>query len=118
MSTVYFVTADSPIIILRYVRYVFGFIFVAFLPGYCLTEFLFSKRNKLDLIETAVLSVALSFSLFGLCGLFLGLSPIGIRFESITVSSMTLVLVLAVLVFIRKRNSEKSTPQNSSKTEN
>jgi uncharacterized membrane protein len=83
-------------------RYVFGFVFVAFLPGYCLVNLLFMNRNKLDFVEELVLSVALSFGLDGLVGLFLGLSPIGINFTSITISLSAVVLVFAVVVFIRR----------------
>ena len=101
MSIAYGVPGESPFFILRYV---FGFIFVAFLPGYCLVSILFTGENKLDLIEETVLSVALSFGLVGLTGLFLGLSPVGINFTSITVSLSLIVLVLAVVAFIRKRN--------------
>ena len=82
-------------------RYIFGFIFVAFLPGYCLVNILFMNRNKLDFVEEIVLSVALSFGLDGLAGLFLGLSPIGINFTSITISLSAIVLVFAAVVYVR-----------------
>jgi uncharacterized membrane protein len=59
-------------------------------------------KNKIDIVEQLVLSVALSFGLTGLIGLFLGLSPIGFSLNSITVSLSTLVLVLAVVALIRK----------------
>ena len=108
MLIVYVVPVDSPVAVFRYV---FGFIFVAFLPGYCLVNVLFLKGNKLDLIEETVLSVALSFGLGGLAGLFLGLSPIGINFTSITVSLSAIVLILAVVAFIRKRSYEKVTSE-------
>ncbi|MCW4002871.1 MAG: DUF1616 domain-containing protein [Candidatus Bathyarchaeota archaeon] len=96
----YLIPNDS---LLVFLRYVFGFIFVSFVPGYCLVNILFLNKNKLDLVEEIVLSVALSFGLAGLVGLFLGLSPIGINFTSITVSLGSLVLVLAVVAFVRKR---------------
>ncbi len=83
-------------------RYAFGFVFVVFLPGYCLINVLFTGKNKLDFIEQFVLSVALSFGLDGLVGLFLGLSPIGINFTSITVSLSLVVLVFAVVALARK----------------
>ena len=103
MLIVYFVPSDSPFLIFRYV---FGFIFVAILPGYCLVNILFTKENRLDLVEEAVLSVALSFGIAGIAGLFLGLSPIGINFTSITVSLSAIVLVLTAVAFIRKRSYE------------
>jgi uncharacterized membrane protein len=101
MSIAYVAPGDSPFSILRYV---FGFIFVAFLPGYCLVSILFTRENKLDPIEELVLSVALSFGIVGLAGLFLGLSPIGINFTSTTVSLSVIVLVLAVVAFMRNRS--------------
>jgi uncharacterized membrane protein len=74
------------------------------MPGYCLVNALFLGKNKLDVIEAFVLSAAISFGIAGLVGLFLGLSPIGISFESITISLSTIVLVIAALAFIRKTN--------------
>lgn len=99
MLTTYFIPSNS---LLAVFRYVFGFVFVAFLPGYCLVNILFINRNKLDFVEELTLSVALSFGLAGLTGLFLGLSPIGINFTSITISLSALVLVFAAVAFVRK----------------
>lgn len=99
MLFVYVVPSDSLFFI---IRYVFSFVFVAILPGYCLVTVLFSKKNKLELVEETVLSVALSFGIAGLVGLVLGLSPIGINFTSITVSLTAIVSVLAVVAFLLK----------------
>ncbi len=73
-----------------------------YLPGYCLVNVLFLGKNRIDLVETLVLSVVLSFGLDGLVGLFLGLSPIGIGLTSITVSLSALVLALGAIAFFRK----------------
>ncbi len=98
---VYVIPNGSPFSVFSYV---FGFMFVAVVPGYCLVSLLFAaKENKLDLVEEAVLSVALSFSIVGLSGLFLGLSPIGISFTSIRFSLIPIVLILAFAAFLRKR---------------
>jgi uncharacterized membrane protein len=107
----YFIPSDSPAVFLRAG---FGIVFVAFLPGYCLVNILFAKKNKLDLIEEVVLSVGLSFGLAGLVGLFLGLSPIGITFTPVTVSLGGLVLVLASVAFILKLKQEVKQPKASS----
>ena len=80
-----------------------------FLPGYCLVNILFLGKNRIDFVETLVLSIALSFGLTGIVGLFLGLSPIGITFVPITVSLGVLVLALASIAYIRK-NKEKELP--------
>jgi uncharacterized membrane protein len=70
---------------------------------------LFLGKNKIDFVEQLVLSVALSFGLTGLVGLFLGLTPIGFMFVPITVSLCTLVLVLASIALFRK-NRELGKP--------
>ena len=105
MLFVYVIPGDS---FLAVFSYVFGFVFVAFVPGYCLVNVLFAtKKNELGFLEEIVLSVALSFSLVGLVGLFLGLSPIGIDFTSIRLSLSGIVLVLASLAFVRKWRYEQ-----------
>jgi uncharacterized membrane protein len=83
-------------------RYVFGFVFISFAPGYCLVNILFIAKNKLDFVEQLVLSIALSFGVDGIAGLFLGLSPIGINFTSITISMGIIVLVFATAAFVRR----------------
>ena len=82
------------------------------MPGYCLINVLFIAKNKLEFVEQFVLSVALSFGLDGLVGLFLGLSPIGISFASITVSLSGVVLIFAMVAFVRKlREFNVQSPQ-------
>jgi uncharacterized membrane protein len=100
MLVVYSVPSDS---IFFAVRYLFSFVFLAFVPGYCLVNLLFSRGNQLELVEKIVLSVALSFGVTGLVGLFLGLSPVGIDFTSISLSLAVIVLVLAIAAFLVKR---------------
>jgi uncharacterized membrane protein len=95
---VFLIPSDS---VLSFLRVVLAFIFVAIVPGYCLVNFLF-QDGKLDLAEKAVLSVALSFSIAGISGLFLGLSPIGITVNSITESLSFIVIVLAIFALLRK----------------
>jgi uncharacterized membrane protein len=95
---VYLIPVDSVIWV---VRYVVAFIFLAFFPGYCLINFLF-QDGQFDFAELLVLSVALSFSLAGISGLFLGLSPLGINVNSIVATVSGMVLVLAALAYGRK----------------
>ncbi len=100
LALAYVVPSDSPLVA---VRFLFGIVFVVFLPGYCLVNILFIGTNRLDPVEMVVLSVALSFGIAGLIGLFLGLSPIGITFIPLTISLSLITIVLAVIAFIRKR---------------
>ena len=102
---VYAVPGDSSLFALRYLL---GFAFVVFMPGYCLVNILFTGSNRIDPVETAVLSVALSFGIAGLVGLFLGLSPIGIMFTPTVLSLTGITLVLAVIAFVRKRRTSET----------
>jgi uncharacterized membrane protein len=111
---VYFIPNDSPFSVFSYV---FGFIFVAVVPGYCLVRLLF-REGKLDIVEKSVLSVAASFSIAGLSGLFLGLSPIGMTTPSLTISLSSIVVVLAFLAFIRKKKLREPQPQSTEKVSN
>ncbi len=87
--------------VLSIVRIVLAFVFLALVPGYCLLSVLF-EESSLDFAERLVLSVALSFSLEGISGLFLGLSSVGISLESIIETVSAITVVLAVLAFVRK----------------
>lgn len=98
----YFSPSSETFSLILVPRYILSFVFISFLPGYCLANILFLGKNKIDLIEELVLSVALSFGLAGLVGLFLGLSPIGINFGSITISLSTIVMMFAAIAFVRK----------------
>ena len=83
-------------------RYILGFLFVSFIPGYCLYRLLFAGRET-DIIEGFVLSLALSFSIVGIVGLFLGLSPIRLNFESVTISLTLIVLALSFFAALRDK---------------
>ncbi|MDR2720158.1 MAG: DUF1616 domain-containing protein [Nitrososphaerota archaeon] len=97
--------------ILSYVRITLATIFVFFIPGNCLVNILFRKRNKIDTIEKTVLSVALSFGIAGITGLFLGLTPIGLNFVTITASLSSITLILAITAFTLKNKDIKNPEQ-------
>jgi hypothetical protein len=87
---------------LSYVRYVFAFVLVAFLPGYCLTETLFPKEDALDIIERFTFSIGLSFAVTALVGLFLSFSSLSLTLATALPALGSLVIVLAVVALIRK----------------
>lgn len=111
MLCVYLIPADSPAV---FIRYLLGIFFVFLIPGNCLVNILFRKRNKLDLIEEAVLSVALSFGIAGIAGLFLGLSPVGLNFTSITVSLSGITIILAAVAYLLKTKDASRPNQQTS----
>ena len=84
-----------------YIRYVFAFVLVAFLPGYCLTKTLFPKQTTLDQIERITFSIGLSFALTTLMGLFLSFSSLGLTLATTLPALTFTVVVLAVLALLR-----------------
>jgi predicted Zn-ribbon and HTH transcriptional regulator len=87
---------------LSYIRYIFAFVLVAFLPGYCLTETLFPKEDALDMIERFTFSIGLSFAVTALVGLFLSFSSLKLTLATALPALGLLVIVLAVAALIRK----------------
>jgi hypothetical protein len=87
---------------LSYIRYLFAFVLVAFLPGYCLTETLFPEEKSLDIIERFTFSIALSFAVTALVGLFLSFTSINLTLATALPALGSLVMVLAITALIRK----------------
>ena len=93
-------------------RWVFGSIFVLFLPGYATVQALFSGR-ELDSIERFALSVGLSLAITPLVGLLLNYTPWGIRLDPIVVSLSIFTLGMAAIGTVRKYSliSRKATTE-------
>jgi uncharacterized membrane protein len=83
------------------IRYIFAFILVAFLPGYCLTQTLFPKEDSMDLIERATFSIGISFAITALTGLFLSFTPFRLTLQTTLPTLGGTVIVLAILGLIR-----------------
>lgn len=90
-----------------YARYVFGSVFVLFLPGYSLIKALFGSK-ELDNIERFALSVGLSLALVPMAGLLLNYTPWGIRTTPITFCLFALTLVFAFAAVVRDYGSKKN----------
>jgi len=104
ISILFFPESGTP---LSYLRYAFGFLFAVFLPGYCLTEALFPRRNSMDEIERFTFSVGLSFAITALVGLFLSFTPFGLTLTTALLTLGSIVIVLALVGFQRKRKAEE-----------
>lgn len=88
--------------IFSYFRYTLGFVLIAFLPGYCLTESLFPKETSLDIIERITFSIGLSFAITALMGLFLSFTSIGLTLGTTLPTLGSLVIILASIGLVRK----------------
>jgi len=91
-----------------YARYLFGSLFVLFLPGYSLIKALFSDR-ELDIIERVALSIGLSLALVPMAGLLLNYTPWGIRTTPVTLSLLGLTLVFASAAVVRDYGMQRKT---------
>jgi len=91
---------------LSYLRYIFAFVLVAFLPGYCLTETLFPREDALDIIERLTFSIGLSFAVTALVGLFLSFTPLSLTLATALPALGSLVIVLAIVALIRKYKTQ------------
>lgn len=85
---------------LVYARYVFGGVFVLFLPGFSLIKALFGSK-ELDSVERLALSIGLSLALVPLSGLLLNYTPWGIRTTPVTLSLLALTLAFAFAAVAR-----------------
>lgn len=104
ISIIFFPETGTP---LSYLRYAFGFVLAVFLPGYCLTETLFPRKNSMDEIERFTFSVGLSFAVTALVGLFLGFTPFGLTLTTALLALGSIVIVLAIVALNRKYKSEE-----------
>ena len=87
---------------LSYLRYTFGFVLVAFLPGYCLNEALFPREDTMDIIERFTFSIGLSFAVTAIVALFLSFTPLGLTLATALPALGSLVIALAIVALIRK----------------
>ena len=104
ISILFFPENGTP---LSYLRYAFGFIFSAFLPGYCLTEALFPRKSAMDEIERFTFSIGLSFAVTALVGLFLSFTPFGLTLATALETLGFIVILLALAAFKRKRKIDE-----------
>ena len=88
-----------------YARYVFGSIFILFLPGYTFIKALFPTK-ELDNIERTALSIGMSLALVPITGLLLNYTPWGIRTTPVTLSLLALTTVFATAAIIREHETK------------
>jgi uncharacterized membrane protein len=84
------------------IRWVFGSLFILFLPGYALVNALFLRRGDLKDIERLALSVGLSLAITPLTGFLLNYTIFGIRLIPIIVSLSIFILGMNFLAIYRK----------------
>jgi len=84
-----------------YARYLFGAIFVLWVPGYSFIKALFPAR-EIDNVERVALSIGISVALVPIAGLLLSYTPFGIRTTPITISLLALAITFATIAVIEE----------------
>jgi len=84
------------------IRYVLGFTFILFIPGYCFVEALFPKKGELDEIERLSLSIGLSLAISPLTALILNFTPWGIRTIPVFISLSLVTVAFGLFAAWRK----------------
>jgi len=88
-----------------YARYLFGAIFVLWVPGYSLMKILFPTR-EIDNIERVALSIGISVAFVPIAGILLSYTPFGIRTTPITVSLLALAITFATIAVIKEHQTK------------
>jgi hypothetical protein len=96
---IYVLPSSPPFV---YFRYVFGSVFVLYLPGASLVELLYPKPREMSQLERLALSIGLSLALVPLVGLVLNYTPWGIRLGPVFSSLSLLTIGLASGAIYRK----------------
>jgi hypothetical protein len=96
---IYVLPSSPPFV---YFRYVFGSVFVLYLPGASLMELLYPKPGEMSQLERLALSIGLSLALVPLVGLVLNYTPWGIRLGPVFSSLSLLTIGLASGASYRK----------------
>ncbi|MHA2239104.1 MAG: DUF1616 domain-containing protein [Candidatus Hodarchaeales archaeon] len=95
---------------LVYLRYVFGAIFILWLPGYCFIRALFVNKNlteitkPLDSVQNIALILSSNLVIVPITGLIINYSPWGIGLTSITFGLLVITILFATFALIREYN--------------
>ncbi|CEG12566.1 conserved membrane hypothetical protein [groundwater metagenome] len=94
----------APVLNDTFLRIVFAWTLILFLPGYVLIAFLFPEKKDMDLIERVALSVGLSAAITPILGLILNFTPFGIRLIPIIIILSSFIVILTILTYLKLKN--------------
>ena len=87
-----------------YIRYIFGSIFVLYLPGYSLIKVLMPEKVE-DLVERVALSIGMSLAIVAINALIINFTPWGISTVSLTISLLALTLIMSTIAIVREHKN-------------
>lgn len=88
---------------LIYIRWVLGFLYVLFIPGFTIVQVLFPKENEISPVERIGLGLGLSVAITPFIGYMLSYSGIGTEPVSVTVSFVVLSIFFATIALFRMK---------------
>ncbi len=83
-------------------RVILGLPFLLFFPGYSLVAAIFAKKETMDGLERAALSVGMSIAVVGLIGFGLSYTPWGVRLEPVLAAVTAFILVMSAIALVRR----------------
>ncbi|MFX0134900.1 MAG: DUF1616 domain-containing protein [Candidatus Hodarchaeota archaeon] len=87
-------------------RYIFGFIFIFYLPGHSLVKLLFYEY-ELDYVENIILCIVMSMSITIINAFILNYTIWGLTFLSVSSSLLIFIFIVATIGIINEYNNIK-----------
>ncbi len=106
----------APVLNDTFLRIIFAWTLILFLPGYVLIAFLFPEKNDMDLIERIALSVGLSAAITPVLGLILNFTPFGIRLIPLVIILSSFIVIFTILTYLKLKNIPEAEGYNENLT--
>lgn len=90
---------------LVYARYIFGAIFVLWMPGYSFIKAFFPTR-EIDTIERVALSIGISVALVPIAGILLSFTAFGVKIAPVTIILSALTVTFATIAVIKEHRAK------------
>lgn len=98
MATLALLNLTPPLV---YIRWIFGFLYVLFIPGFTIIQALFPRLDEISFMERVVLSLGLNAIVASLAGFVLGYLGIGAHPTNVLVSLVALSIFFAITALFR-----------------
>jgi len=103
MTMIFTVTVENTSLI--FLRYIFGSVFLLFLPGYSFIKASHLGKN-ISSLEGLILSIGISVSILPVIGIILNYTPWGIRLTPVYIFLLFLIVSFALIGLLREYEQE------------
>ncbi|ADY01247.1 hypothetical protein VMUT_1040 [Vulcanisaeta moutnovskia 768-28] len=89
-------------LVINFIRYFVGAIFITFVLGYAVVEFVYPKGDEVSPLERFVLSLGLSITIIPIVGVILSYMPFKYTVYSVSAALTILASIMLILALARK----------------